>query len=99
MPTGCLGRAGIGRSPSTRSRKKARTRARLAELAECNARRSQPCILHSGSENRSAFAPDPRGPDGHTYCSRGRMLDLIFIGVTVGFFALSIAYTRGCDRL
>jgi len=27
------------------------------------------------------------------------MLDLIFIGVTVGFFTLSIAYTRGCDRL
>jgi hypothetical protein len=36
---------------------------------------------------------------GHTYCSGGRMLDLIFIAVTVGFFALSIAYTRGCDRL
>ena len=27
------------------------------------------------------------------------MLDLIFIVVTIGFFALSIAYTRGCDRL
>jgi hypothetical protein len=29
----------------------------------------------------------------------GAMLDLIFIVVTVAFFALSIAYTRGCDRL
>jgi len=27
------------------------------------------------------------------------MLDLIFIAITIGFFALSIAYTRGCDRL
>jgi len=27
------------------------------------------------------------------------MLDLIFIAVTVGFFALSIAYTRGCDKI
>jgi len=27
------------------------------------------------------------------------MADLIFAAVTVAFFALSIAYTRGCDRL
>jgi hypothetical protein len=27
------------------------------------------------------------------------MTDLIFVAVTVAFFALSIAYTRGCDRL
>jgi hypothetical protein len=35
--------------------------------------------------------------------SRGRgddtMLDLIFIATTVAFFALAVAYTRGCDRL
>jgi hypothetical protein len=29
----------------------------------------------------------------------GAMADLIFVAVTVAFFALSIAYTRGCDRL
>jgi len=27
------------------------------------------------------------------------MVDLIFIGITAAFFALSVAYTRGCDRL
>ena len=27
------------------------------------------------------------------------MLDLIFILVTVGFFALAVGYTRGCERL
>jgi hypothetical protein len=27
------------------------------------------------------------------------MADLIFVAVTIAFFALSIAYTRGCDRL
>lgn len=27
------------------------------------------------------------------------MLDLLFIGVTAGFFALAAAYTFGCDRL
>lgn len=27
------------------------------------------------------------------------MLDLIFILVTVGFFVLAVAYTRGCERL
>jgi hypothetical protein len=27
------------------------------------------------------------------------MIDLIFIGVGVGFFALAIAYTHGCEKL
>jgi hypothetical protein len=26
------------------------------------------------------------------------MLDLLFIGVTVAFFAITLAYTRGCER-
>jgi hypothetical protein len=28
-----------------------------------------------------------------------RMYDLVFVVVTIGFFALGVAYTRGCDRL
>lgn len=27
------------------------------------------------------------------------MLDLIFIAITVAFFALTVAYTHGCERL
>jgi hypothetical protein len=27
------------------------------------------------------------------------MSDLIFIAVAIGFFALSIAYTHGCEKL
>jgi hypothetical protein len=27
------------------------------------------------------------------------MIDLLFIGVSVGFVALSIAYTYGCEQL
>jgi hypothetical protein len=27
------------------------------------------------------------------------MSDLIFIGITVGFFALAAAYTHACERL
>ena len=27
------------------------------------------------------------------------MLDLIFVAIVVGFFALAVAYTRGCERL
>lgn len=27
------------------------------------------------------------------------MSDLIFVVVTVGFFALSVAYTHGCEKL
>jgi hypothetical protein len=30
---------------------------------------------------------------------RSEVLDLIFIAVTVGFFALAVIYTRACDRL
>jgi len=26
-------------------------------------------------------------------------MDLLFVAVTVAFFAVSIAYVRGCDRL
>jgi len=27
------------------------------------------------------------------------MLDLLYIGITVFFFALAVAYVAGCDRL
>jgi hypothetical protein len=29
----------------------------------------------------------------------GEMIDLIFVGVTIAFFAIAWAYTLGCDRL
>jgi hypothetical protein len=31
--------------------------------------------------------------------SEGRMLDLVFTGTTVVFFAVAWAYVLGCDRL
>ncbi len=31
--------------------------------------------------------------------SHGAMLDLILILTTIAFFAVSVAYVRGCDRL
>jgi hypothetical protein len=31
--------------------------------------------------------------------SEDRMSDVIFVGVTVGFFALAWAYVRGCERV
>jgi hypothetical protein len=27
------------------------------------------------------------------------MLDLIFIGITIGFFLIALAYVRACERL
>lgn len=27
------------------------------------------------------------------------MIDLIFVAVTVGFFALAVAYAHGCEKL
>jgi len=37
--------------------------------------------------------------DGTHVAPARAMTDLILVAVTIGFFALSIAYTRGCDRL
>jgi hypothetical protein len=37
--------------------------------------------------------------DGMRVAVGAAMADLILVAVTVAFFALSIAYTRGCDRL
>jgi hypothetical protein len=30
---------------------------------------------------------------------RPEMLDILFLATTVAFFAVSLAYVRGCDRL
>jgi len=27
------------------------------------------------------------------------MIDVVFVAITVAFFAVSLAYVRGCDRL
>jgi hypothetical protein len=34
-----------------------------------------------------------------THCKEQPMLDVILLAVGLGFFALSIAYAFGCDRL
>jgi len=28
-----------------------------------------------------------------------KMLDVVFIGITIGFFLIALAYVRGCERL
>jgi len=71
----------------------------VVEVAKCKAQEPSPCILHPFTWNPRLWCQTGGVGLGHTYCSRGRMLDLIFVAVTVGFFALSIVYTRGCDRL
>jgi hypothetical protein len=56
----------------------------------CNARRS------TGAPTRRRRA----GARGTTDAlSRGEMKDLVFIGVTVAFFALAWVYARAFDRL
>jgi hypothetical protein len=35
----------------------------------------------------------------HAYPKEPQMLDLVFLAVGFGFFALSIAYAIACDRL
>jgi hypothetical protein len=41
-------------------------------------------------------APPPLASPMHR--SKG-MFDLVFVAVTIGFFALGVAYTRSCDHL
>ena len=36
---------------------------------------------------------------GANICEEQPMLDVIFLAAGLGFFALSIAYAFGCDRL
>jgi hypothetical protein len=31
--------------------------------------------------------------------SEAKMLDLIFVALTIAFFALALAYVRGCEKL
>ena len=48
----------------------------------------------------SGARPTPRLASAlQTSLLEGCMLDLVFVLVTVGFFAVAIAYTRACDRL
>jgi len=28
-----------------------------------------------------------------------KMLDLLFVGITIGFFLIALAYVRACERL
>jgi hypothetical protein len=38
----------------------------------------------------------------HPWCSHGRPgnhMDLLYVAATIAFFAVSLAYVRGCDRL
>jgi hypothetical protein len=46
-----------------------------------------------------AFSKASKTSRWHACCHCAGMTDLILVAVTIGFFALSIAYTRGCDRL
>jgi hypothetical protein len=40
-----------------------------------------------------------RNADGTSRAQRTEGMDLLFVVVTVAFFAVSLAYVRGCDRL
>ncbi len=40
-----------------------------------------------------------RGTGRALPADRGDAMDLIFVAMTVAFFAVSLAYVNGCDRL
>jgi len=35
----------------------------------------------------------------HSFAGRNLMLDLVYVAITLGFFALMLAYIRGCEAL
>ncbi|MFI5175923.1 MAG: hypothetical protein ACHQKY_13770 [Terriglobia bacterium] len=56
----------------------------------------------------SGLVPSVTGPtarlelnlaDRHFVCGRASMQDLVFILITIAFFALAIGYVRFCDRV
>jgi hypothetical protein len=47
---------------------------------------------------RAASSAVPRPPHRST-SAEGRMIDLVYVLATVGFFALAWAYARACDRI
>ena len=54
------------------------------------------CSVHglAGTASRKERQCESYGVYG-----RGNVLDLIFIGLTVLFFLLALAYVRGCEKL
>ena len=93
----------------------AATRAIRKVLARCNARsppglriavrRAHP---PSGTPRSDAGIPDAPEASRSSPLTANRsavrpedwdMLDILFIAATVAFFAVSLAYVRGCDRL
>ncbi len=93
----------------------AATRAIRKVLARCNARsppglriavrRAHP---PSGTPRSDAGIPDALEASRSSPLTANRsavrpedwdMLDILFIAATVAFFAVSLAYVRGCDRL
>jgi hypothetical protein len=35
----------------------------------------------------------------HLECTRGGAMDFLFVAATIAFFAVSLAYVHGCERL
>ncbi len=70
-------------------------------IANCGASvhaRSATSEKHAGIPDALARARHPRRT-ARTFARRIDMLDIVFIATTVAFFAVSLAYVRGCDRL
>lgn len=54
--------------------------------------------MHDRRSPRPMRARESRGIGGAPG-STGCRMDLLFVAATIAFFAVSLAYVRGCDRL
>ncbi len=53
---------------------------------------------HVGPDEASTWTP-PVEIDAAGVVRRRKVLDVIFILATIGFFAINVAFAAGCDRL
>jgi hypothetical protein len=71
-------------------------------LVSCKLQRATPIHfvkIHSVRGKKDGTALAMRGWQVNLLSGAIKMADLIFIVITVVFFAIALAYVRGCDRL
>ena len=52
------------------------------------------------SENQLGTSGAEDEADALFFCAEAtKMFDLLFVAVTIAFFAITLAYTTGCERL
>ncbi len=71
----------------------------MAKQRACHRRGAAPGRARRIGGTVDAVGDGARGGAVDRPRRRPEMLDIVFLATTVAFFAVSLAYVRGCDRL